>query len=84
MPKKDSRGFQTFTDFHCTYGTEVRVKESSAAGNGPRIWVFMEEDHTILTKPELGAASAHLTFAQAKKLVKALETAMKNHYQVKL
>ena len=82
MRTKDDRGLTTFADFRCAYGTEIRVKESSAA-SGPHIWIFMEEDLRIMTKAEPGMASAHLTFAQARKLVKALETAMAEHYQVK-
>ena len=79
---KDERGFTTFADFNCTYGTSVRVKESSRA-DGPHVWLFLEEDAKVLTRPTLGKASAHLTIEQAEELARALLAACKNHYQVR-
>ena len=80
--RTDERGLTIFADFTCQYGTTIRVKESSA-GSASRIWLFMQEDRTVLSQQIEGMARAHLTFAQAKKLIKALETAMAEHYQVK-
>lgn len=81
--KKDCRGFTTFTEFKCSYGTNVRVKESSAASSGPHIWLFLEQDNRVLTRPTLGTAAAHLTLAQAKRLAKSLLTACEKHYQLR-
>ena len=82
MPKKDVRGFTSFGVFKCTYGTNVRVKESSAASK-PHIWLFLDEDHAVMERSKKGEAAAHLTLANARRLIRNLETAIKNHYQAR-
>ena len=66
------RGFQQYGGVRCSYGTEVRVVESSAVE--PHVWLFAKEDPEILTSGE-GASSAHLTPADARRLAALLTEA---------
>jgi hypothetical protein len=79
--KKDARGFKEFGQVTCSYGSTIRVKESSAAMS-PRVWLFVDEDPSIMTKPELGKVAAHLTFQQVRKLIRALEDSLEHHYHL--
>ena len=67
-----TRGFHLYGEpFECSYGTQVRVYESSAA-MAPHVWLAlkvrpdMEQAHTV------GEASAHLNRTQAIALVARL------------
>lgn len=68
---KDCRGFREYGTVTCSYGTTLRVKESSSA-EGPHVWLFVSSDPRRLREPE-GEASAHLTRRQAKALVARLQ-----------
>jgi hypothetical protein len=71
------RGFKYLAPITCTYGTEVRVYESSAA-ESPHLWVALKE-----TRLEgRGEAHAHLSFEQARELRDQLDWLLDNHYQV--
>lgn len=82
MRRKDSRGFTTFDTMECSYGTSIWVHESSAASR-PHIWLSLKEDPRILTKPMLGEAGAHMSLPTARRLVRALNEAIAEHYQVR-
>lgn len=79
---KDVRGFTTFDEFECTYGTRIRVKESSAASD-PHVWLFLDQNPAILTKPEPGNAAAHLNLKQVDRLIEALTAIKRDHYQLR-
>jgi hypothetical protein len=79
---KDSRGFETACEFKCTYGSTVRVKESSAA-SAPHIWLFVDNDLRVLSSSKPGSGAAHLTIKQARILARALFRACREHYQVR-
>lgn len=62
--KKTQRGFSIFTQFKDLYGKEVRVQKSSLATKRA-VWIFTEVETTC--------AGAHLSVAQAKRVIKALQ-----------
>jgi hypothetical protein len=41
--KTTERGFGVYAEFTDSYGSEVRVQESSSA-EGPRVWIFASHD----------------------------------------
>lgn len=84
--KKTSRGFAVYTSFKDTYGAEVSVIESSAAGVR-RCWVDARGGFTLGERQRLLSeepktqpgpnivndnTSGHLTPAMARRLAKAL------------
>ena len=58
------RGFKIYTTFHDSYGSRVRIQESSAA-TSPKVWIFCE--HAEI------ARSPHLDVDQAKMVRAALD-----------
>lgn len=76
--KRNERGFMLYTAFRDSYGSEVRVQESSASGD-PHVWIFCHNDrhgHADPLSAVLGGGSRdftpHLNVAQARRLVRAL------------
>jgi hypothetical protein len=70
---RSDRGFHQYGEDHrCCYGTKIRVYESSSA-EGPHVWLALEQDVTVLNKPEPGIAHAHLDEAQARILIARLQ-----------
>lgn len=73
--KRTNRGFAVFTQFTDTYGADVRVQMSSAAGVR-RCWVFAHGGGTIRAEhredQERNNAAPHLSPAQARRMAKAL------------
>lgn len=63
IPKKErnTRGFREYGTAKHSYGT-YRVTESSAAGKGAHVWVFVD------------STGMHLNVEQAKELVALLQT----------
>lgn len=47
---QDQRGFFGYADFKDTYGSTVRVKESSADPLD-KVWVFIDAEHLHMTMP---------------------------------
>jgi hypothetical protein len=81
------RGFAVYDEFTDTYGSKVRVQESSSA-EGPRVWIFARHekpDPTLndVIRQQLGrdpadlavmlTPSPHLDLEQAKRLRNALD-----------
>lgn len=64
------RGFTIYDQFTDTYGSQIRVQESSAA-SGPRCWIFTtaadDDDDTV-------TAAAHLDVTQAERVRDALDS----------
>jgi hypothetical protein len=58
------RGFDIYARITDTYGTEIRVQESSSAEE-PRVWLFVS-----------GENSAHLNREQVERLIAALNVWM--------
>jgi hypothetical protein len=81
MKTTDQRGFTAFDEFKCTRNTNIRIKESSAASD-PHIWLFLDEDATVFTRPTPGSAGAHLSIENAERLRDALDVAIREHYQI--
>lgn len=88
----NGRGFKQSEELICTYGTKVRVQESSAAME-PHIWIYMDQPHDINSAciamqtdqeytGEYSTASAHLTLEQAKEIRDALTHLIENHYHL--
>jgi hypothetical protein len=63
---RDGRGLAIYTQFRDTYGTQVTVKDSSAAGRRC-CWIFGEG-----TSPGGTKLAPHLTPAQARRVAAAL------------
>ena len=65
---RTERGFKIYSQFKDFNGEDVRVQRSSAIGRR-LVWIFPE------AKIHMGEAvsGAHLTVAQAKRVIKALE-----------
>lgn len=67
-PRGD-RGFHQYgEDQHCTYGTRIRVYESSAA-SGPHVWLALYESAPL----DMACAGAHLNETQARELIARLQ-----------
>lgn len=64
-PSTTHRGFKVYHTLTDTYGSEVRVQESSIVGR-PCCWVFASSEH-------INEPSPHLNVAQARELIQALE-----------
>lgn len=70
---KTNRGFHKYgTPVRCTYGSTVRVYESSAA-TGPRVWLNIVCDPTVLRDQPAGEGTAHLNQKQARAIVARLQ-----------
>lgn len=70
---ENCRGFHIYGDtVVCTYGTRVRVYESSSA-SGPHVWLNLLCDPEMLTKQAAGEGTAHLNEEQARALVARLQ-----------
>ena len=71
---KTERGFHNYgRPVHCTYGTEVWVRESSSA-DGPHVWMFLKEDRSVLPSTPPGEAACHLNASQAREVIRRLQT----------
>jgi hypothetical protein len=72
------RGFDHLPPIQSSYGGDVRVYESSAAG-GPHIWLRA----TDLNLPDglTVEATLHLTAENAQHLAEQIMFLVKNHYQ---
>lgn len=72
--KRGDRGFHGYgTPLKCTYGTTMKVYESSSA-EGPHVWLNVEVNHAVLSRHQPGEASAHLNKKQAQALINRLQT----------
>jgi hypothetical protein len=67
------RGFTTYDKFTDTYGSSVRVHQSSAAA-GPHCWIFCTAGH-----PADQATAPHLDVAQARRVRHALGAFIAEH-----
>jgi len=77
-----TRGLKTYgRPVRCTYGTEIVVRQSSAAG-APRLWLFVKESGNLLEGSirdrAYGKAAVHLSRAQAQGLVARLTAWLKD------
>ena len=79
MPEFSERGFAQFPPFTCSYGSEVRLYESSNA-SGPHIWLNIDDSRWRTPKQKaednVNHSSAHLTLDQARELSNRLQTAI--------
>ena len=81
MPEKSERGFAQFPEVECSYGSKVKVYESSAA-SGPHLWLNVDSrpwanpEHFAYKDNFAAQASAHLTLDQARDLCNRLQTAI--------
>lgn len=73
------RGFKQMEPFTCTYGSHVRVYESSSA-ESPHIWVNIDASPWH-TEAKEGEGVAHLSLEQAALLRDQLNFLISNHYQ---
>lgn len=70
---KTNRGFHIYGEpVVCTYGSEIRVYESSAA-TGPRVWLSVKCDGISLHDQPEGEGTAHLDENQARALIARLQ-----------
>ena len=68
--KKTERGFSVYGELEDTYGSSIKVVESSVAGD-PCCWVFCDAfDHK---SPGRKPSTPHLSVPEAKKLVQCLQ-----------
>jgi len=74
ITKRNDRGFHQYgKDSTCTYGTTIRVYESSSA-EGPHLWLELQNGDELMRKAITGYASAHLNQQQAEYLIRRLQT----------
>ena len=78
------RGFRHYEEIQTSYGHEIRIYESSAA-SAPHLWldVSLTAEGAARSGIEVCSATAHCTFDQATQVRDTLDTAMKNHYQLR-
>lgn len=70
---ENARGFHVYGEpVICTYGSTIRVYESSAA-SGPHVWLNVLCDGNILRHQPSGEGTAHLNEEQARALVARLQ-----------
>lgn len=72
--KKTARGFGIFSEFKDSKGNTVRVQKSSAACVDAA-WIFVTDPEGESAVEHMGALSghaAHLTKAQARRLIRGL------------
>ena len=68
-----SRGFHIYGEpVVCTYGSEIRVYESSA-GDVPHVWLSVKCDGVSLHDQPEGEGAAHLNENQARSLIARLQ-----------
>lgn len=81
--KTTDRGFKHYEPIETSYGHEIRVYESSAATR-PCIWlsVKLTEEESRNSGIAPCEANAHMTIEQAEMVRDAIDTAIKNHYQI--
>lgn len=73
ITETSNRGFHQYGEpFLCTYGTRLRVYESSSA-EAPHVWLNMKADLRVLRDEGRGEATAHLNEEQARALVARLQ-----------
>lgn len=77
---ESDRGFKHLEEIVCSYGSGVRVYESSAASQ-PYIWLRVEQGKHGSSLGE-ATAVAHLTLEQAIDLCGQLEWIIDHHYNV--
>jgi hypothetical protein len=65
--KKTSRGFKIYSEFTDSYGSKIRIQESSNAEK-TCVWIFCNNDTGHFSDP-----TPHLTVAQAKQVIKGLQ-----------
>lgn len=77
--RKTNRGFRVFSEFRDSYGSTIRVQESSSAEE-VAVWIFCKNAQCGRADPlgaVLGGAepdfTPHLNVAQAKRLRSALD-----------
>ena len=71
--KKTNRGFNIYSEFTDLYNTRIRIQESSLATQ-PAVWIFTEnEEDGEIKDGKPFKMDAHLSIAQAKRVVKALQ-----------
>jgi hypothetical protein len=75
------RGFAIYVEFVDTYGSNVRVQESSAASE-PKVWIFCDRSRGYASD-DLGgdrqAATPHLSVEQARCVRDALDEFIKGN-----
>ena len=87
------RGFAVYDEFSDTYGSQIRVQQSSSA-EGPRCWIFADRDpHDHLSSSDLHrlagfdldelsaklSPSPHLDVDQARRVRDALDMFIRDH-----
>ncbi len=72
--KRTNRGFSIYTEFKDANGHDVRVQKSSWAEKDA-VWIFCHknDEDCILHLGKRQAYSPHLTKAQARRVIKALQ-----------
>lgn len=74
-PKKTERGFGIYDEFTDSYGSTVKVQESSSA-EGPHVWIFCQNEKYGRPDPTGVDRSKdftpHLSYEQAKRVRDAL------------
>lgn len=73
--RRTPRGFRVYAEFRDSYRNTIRVQQSSAGGMG-HVWIFVKDGDGNEVVEHLGkptAVSPHLSRAQAKRLIAALQ-----------
>ena len=73
MKKYTNRGFRNYANAKDSYGIEYVIRESSAALRR-FVWIFIEDPkHFVEVDGSPVPPALHLTEAQAKRIIKALQ-----------
>lgn len=65
--RKTQRGFGIYSEFTDSYGSRIKIQESSSAEK-KCCWIFCDNDPNVFKNP-----SPHLTVAQAKRVIAGLK-----------
>lgn len=72
--EKTSRGFNIYGRIPTQRGGSVRVQESSMAGEGAHVWLFLDGEQCVDHLGHHQKPDPHLNVEQAKALRDALDT----------
>lgn len=75
MPKTTNRGFSIYGEFADTYGSKVKIQQSSSVSK--RCWIFVNNDGKTQGSNLKTDGAIHINAAQAKKIIKSLEKFIK-------
>jgi hypothetical protein len=79
LRRRNSRGFVEYGTVICTYGSEVRIAESSACAP-PHCWIFQKQKFDPRSlRDDRYSGGSHLSVAQTRKVIALLQAFVDDH-----